>query len=262
MHRHFFKAPQRAGTVQSVNIALGFVGVFALVLGVWEIRNLIRLPLVPETQLNENVSATNTLANASPDSPEVQTLRQKDTDGDGLSDYDELYIYHTSPYLKDTDSDGDNDGTEVKAGKDPLDKMPGRQGSGLASTQTNTSSTTSGGVASPSASDIRAFLKQQGASDTLLNKYDDATLLKLYGEVSTSTNTATQVTPSSNTNSLSTNTNSSTAPQITEAQRQAISKLSGAQLRQLLINSGVDAQTLSQFDDATILAIVKQSLGL
>lgn len=44
---------------------------------------------------------------------------QKDTDGDGLSDADEVNVYHTSPYLKDTDSDGISDGQEVKNGTDP-----------------------------------------------------------------------------------------------------------------------------------------------
>ena len=43
----------------------------------------------------------------------------KDTDGDGLSDDDELHTYHTSPYLADTDSDGVSDGDEVRLGTDP-----------------------------------------------------------------------------------------------------------------------------------------------
>ena len=34
-------------------------------------------------------------------------LRKKDTDRDGLNDYSELKIYKTSPYLADSDSDGD-----------------------------------------------------------------------------------------------------------------------------------------------------------
>lgn len=42
-----------------------------------------------------------------------------DTDHDGLTDYDEINIYHTSPYLEDTDSDGIPDGVEVKNGTDP-----------------------------------------------------------------------------------------------------------------------------------------------
>lgn len=45
-----------------------------------------------------------------------------DTDGDGLSDYDELFIYKTNPINPDTDGDGYNDGEEVKSGHDPLKK--------------------------------------------------------------------------------------------------------------------------------------------
>ncbi len=43
----------------------------------------------------------------------------RDTDGDGLSDWDETRVWHTSPFLADTDSDGLTDGTEVKTGDDP-----------------------------------------------------------------------------------------------------------------------------------------------
>ncbi|MCX6800156.1 MAG: hypothetical protein NT091_03350 [Candidatus Falkowbacteria bacterium] len=46
-------------------------------------------------------------------------LANKDTDKDGLTDQDELNVYHTSPYLPDTDGDGVNDGDEVSAGTDP-----------------------------------------------------------------------------------------------------------------------------------------------
>lgn len=46
-------------------------------------------------------------------------LSQKDTDGDGLSDSDELNIYGTSPYLEDSDSDGFSDFEEVSSGNNP-----------------------------------------------------------------------------------------------------------------------------------------------
>jgi len=51
----------------------------------------------------------------------VQTdvLRSQDTDQDGFSDYDELYLYGTSPYLEDSDSDGISDKQEIDAGQDP-----------------------------------------------------------------------------------------------------------------------------------------------
>jgi hypothetical protein len=44
-----------------------------------------------------------------------------DTDGDGLSDGEEVHVYHTNPLLWDTDGDGISDGVEVKTGSDPLD---------------------------------------------------------------------------------------------------------------------------------------------
>lgn len=47
-------------------------------------------------------------------------LQDKDSDKDGLNDYDEQYIYGTSPYVADTDSDGISDRTELEQGTDPL----------------------------------------------------------------------------------------------------------------------------------------------
>ena len=46
-------------------------------------------------------------------------LSKIDSDGDGLSDYDETNIYRTSPYLEDSDSDGLNDKQEITQGTDP-----------------------------------------------------------------------------------------------------------------------------------------------
>ncbi len=44
-----------------------------------------------------------------------------DSDGDGLTDQDELDLYGTDPGLADTDGDGLDDGDEIDAGTDPLD---------------------------------------------------------------------------------------------------------------------------------------------
>jgi len=50
---------------------------------------------------------------------ELEKQRQTDTDEDSLSDYDELYVYKTSPYLYDTDGDGLSDKIEIESGMDP-----------------------------------------------------------------------------------------------------------------------------------------------
>jgi len=47
-------------------------------------------------------------------------LQNLDTDKDGLTDYDEIYIYKTSAYLADTDSDGYLDKEEIDSNHDPL----------------------------------------------------------------------------------------------------------------------------------------------
>jgi hypothetical protein len=43
-----------------------------------------------------------------------------DDHGDGLSDYDEVFIYGTDPQRQDTDGDGVHDGKEVRDGTNPL----------------------------------------------------------------------------------------------------------------------------------------------
>jgi hypothetical protein len=53
------------------------------------------------------------------DEQSEEDLRVKDTDGDGLNDWDELNTYKTSPYLEDSDSDSFSDKTELDSDNDP-----------------------------------------------------------------------------------------------------------------------------------------------
>lgn len=58
--------------------------------------------------------------------PEGEVLSQDpvpsnlDTDGDGLTDQDEIDIFGTDPFNSDTDGDGVPDGVEISRGTDPL----------------------------------------------------------------------------------------------------------------------------------------------
>lgn len=91
----------------------------------WEFLNGLD-PLDPAdaTQDPDNDGLTNTEefnAGTNPNMP--------DTDGDGLSDGDEVHTYHTNPLARDTDSDGIHDNSELAIGTDPCN--PDTDGDGL-----------------------------------------------------------------------------------------------------------------------------------
>lgn len=137
-------------------------------------------------------------------SAELEAQKQRDTDEDGLSDYDESAVYKTSPYLKDSDSDGMDDQTELTAGQDP-NCPEGKQCGGAITADTAPSTTAEAeGLLGPtsdvkkpseseftfdSVSDIQAFLtslgaeeirsllRAQGISEDVLSKLTDEELL-------------------------------------------------------------------------------------
>lgn len=53
------------------------------------------------------------------DAPQSNPVSAQDSDGDGLSDYEETVQYHSDPARADTDGDGYADGEEVKNGYNP-----------------------------------------------------------------------------------------------------------------------------------------------
>ena len=76
-------------------------------------------------------SSSKTIVIADPDNDGLNTTLENnigtnplsnDTDGDGLSDYEEYFIYGTNPLNKDSDEDGWSDGDEISKGTDPLDE--------------------------------------------------------------------------------------------------------------------------------------------
>ncbi len=87
----------------------GAVACAFLLLGVFQLKSHLRGPvrkayadeLLPTAAIVDNFSTN------------------KDTDGDGLSDFEEQTLYNSSAYLSDSDSDGIQDGQEVKQGKNP-----------------------------------------------------------------------------------------------------------------------------------------------
>lgn len=176
-------------------IILAASAVFIIVFGVWQVSARINRPF--------NYQATT--ATDSSDADYNNLLKNTDTDQDGLSDYDEIYVYKTSPYLEDTDSDGLPDKKEVDNGTDP-NCPQGKDCSAAIDTSAaatiNASSTpadadSSTGLNSTSASEtalqnalngqsdaaaLRQLLIESGASAEELSQISDADLMRSYQE--------------------------------------------------------------------------------
>lgn len=75
-------------------------------------------PLATETATSS--LATTTEPSATSSIVATATDMTKDTDADGLTDYEEFNFYHSNPDLADTDGDGFKDGDEVRKGYNPL----------------------------------------------------------------------------------------------------------------------------------------------
>lgn len=99
-------------------LAMGVFGVFglvALIFSAVRVRQGIIRPFT--TPVQQLVELKKRMGPSEEDIAERQ--KRTDTDGDGVSDWDELNKYRTSPYLKDSDSDGTPDNLEIAQGTDP-----------------------------------------------------------------------------------------------------------------------------------------------
>lgn len=191
---------ERQGLQKSQKIGvvlLSIFSVFAVGLGLLQIRNTMYAPFA----LNSDIPYT-----VKEDINTNEALIYRDTDKDGLSDFDELYVYMTSPYLADTDSDGISDKDEIERGSDPLCpegqncNNPILTGEALVDTSASVSNTFSEPIPPDqdlattlnSPAEIRKMLLANGFDQTILDQTSDAELMSMVREVlnSTSTNPA------------------------------------------------------------------------
>ena len=93
---------------------LAVFGIFVVIMWVGTFRNAVYGPF----QYRELTQAGICPGGNCPDEGDRE-LFNKDTDKDGLSDWDELNVYGTSPYIEDSDSDGYSDKSEIETGFDP-----------------------------------------------------------------------------------------------------------------------------------------------
>jgi len=204
--------PSRPPLGRGQKISAVILGIFAVaVIGMWfaQFRKNILSPL------RSPVASGNLSAQEAPNSDDA--LRGKDTDNDGLSDWDELNLYKTSPYLEDTDSDGISDQVEISGGKDPncpegqncYGIQPTKDGNTAAPTGNNTGGNVENNLNNLSgqlnqlkvdsntnsteelqkvlkgetdAASLRKMLLNAGMDKAMLDKISDENLMKTYQE--------------------------------------------------------------------------------
>ncbi|MEK7557945.1 MAG: hypothetical protein AAB530_01915 [Patescibacteria group bacterium] len=180
-------------------------GVFVFVAWIVQLQNSISSPFAykenGQNQSNDSITGNND-----------EALKTKDSDKDGLSDWDELNVYHTSPYLEDSDSDGFSDKQEVDNGKDPncpvgrncnvdqtnqqatttvnsnvnnVNAIVGAQP--VATPNLNVSNTVVPVGGQPDTATLRQLLLQNGMKKDDLDKISDKDLLEAYAETASNT---------------------------------------------------------------------------
>jgi len=257
---------ERLGSISV--IAVGVIALFfGLVIFVYNLRNpfLDVLIQAQKTQLAEEAKQRQLLL----------TLQTQDTDKDGLTDYNELNKYGTSPYLADSDGDGISDKNEVTGGSDP--NCP--EGQICFVTDEDTEMT---GYSAPSlngtvqtqaspaitASFIRSIMLQTGMKQEEIDSLSDQEIMTEFSaylndnpdvaqalaeegydfsglqglNLNTATTTANQTTTATQTSGIDLKT-------LGIASVEDLKNLSGAQIRQLMIDAGASADLLSSVSD-------------
>lgn len=155
-------------------------------------------------------------------------LKSEDTDKDGISDYDELYIFRTSPFLEDSDSDGFKDGEEIAQAMDP-NCPKGKTCREVSSASTTTPTSPTGldsgfvPVSAPAPSTT-----QTGSEAQIM-----AAIIETFGDPST-------LTP--------------------EKIAEQLKAMSSPDLRAFLLKIGIPKTALDKADDATLRQLLQETL--
>lgn len=194
-------------------------------------------------------------------------LQTKDTDGDGLTDYSETNTYGTSPYLKDSDGDNIDDKTEVAKGTDP--NCPEGQ---TCQAETGASAATSSSAAPQLQTSlanpaieitpayIRQIMKSNGATDEQLEALTDDELMEAFRDYlaanpQAASDLAAQgydvnVGAAQTSAALSqSDAGNADLASLNVSSVDDLKKLTGAQIRQLMISSGASESVLAQVTD-------------
>lgn len=165
----------------SVKIGVFTISVLALFLVGWQAQARLKLiiPTIGSATTGIREEAISIL------DAEDQQLREQDSDQDGLTDYQELRVYGSSPFIADSDSDGISDADEIRNQSDPNCPEGTNCQSSIFFEPIDSGSIQFNPeieriVSSPS--EIRRLLKQGGADPSVVDRLDDQSLQALAKE--------------------------------------------------------------------------------
>lgn len=251
-------------------IFIGIISLVALFLGFFQIYKNIYSPFQTKLSINSTSSLSDQQLN------EIDSLKTKDTDSDGLSDYDELYFYNTSPYLKDSDSDGFEDKEEINSDNDPncpagidCSGISGRTNTNTSNQNGNTNNTLITGQANTDS--LRQTLKNAGVPQYMLENISDEELMEVYkqtinetSQTNVNANSNLNINNSNSSTSVSSNTNLPSNINTSELPEEEITNylenLSADEIRSFLIEYGISEEELSGVDDETLKAVFLKAL--
>ena len=248
--------------------SIGLVVVLAIGLAVWQMSRTLNLPLPVTGKEKEIVVQPKDKLDLSQKSQEE--LKASDTDADKINDFEELYVYDTSPYLADSDSDGLDDFDEIINHTDPTCQegqicfQSGGVAAGASGATVSVDEATGGATISATqinTEDLRKVLVSSGkVTVEQAAAIDDATLLEIYNQaLEQNPELAKQFQTNQPAASGKLTEIENKATSATEALN-TLSGISASEVRKLLLEQGFSEAELKLIGDEELMKIYQEAL--